>query len=75
MYLESFEFMYGRETFSQEAGISECNARTRMKHLINLGYVEKITKKSTIKYSVYRLVKEAYEYEDRLLKIEHRLQS
>jgi hypothetical protein len=67
--------MYGRETFSQEAGISECNARTRMKHLINLGYVEKITKKSTIKYSVYRLVKEAYEYEDRLLKIEHRLQS
>ena len=60
LYLEPFEFMYGRETFSQEAGISECSARTRMKHLINLGYVEKVTKKSTIKYSVYRLIKEAF---------------
>lgn len=58
--LDSFEFMYGRNKFSKEAGILEKNARTRLKQLIGLGYVEEVTSKKASNYTVYRLVKEAF---------------
>lgn len=54
--LDPFEFKYGKESCSQEAGISEQSLVTRKNQLIGLGFIQKSTSKSTSKYSVYKLL-------------------
>jgi len=60
LFLASFEFMFGREKFALDAGISPKNAYTRLKQLMGLGYVEEVITKKDSNYSVYRLVTEAF---------------
>jgi hypothetical protein len=60
LLLEPFEFMFGRYSCPKDANISVRNARTRLAQLIGLGYVEKVTSKSTSHYSIYRLLTKAF---------------
>lgn len=59
--LEPFEFIFGRETSAEKAGISPMNARTRANQLKSMGYIEKVTSKSTSTFTVYRLMTESFE--------------
>lgn len=60
LLLDAFEFMYGRIKFSKEAGITEKNARTRLRQLIGLGYIEEVANKRASSYTVYRIVTTAF---------------
>lgn len=60
LFLDPFEFMFGREKFAEHAGISPKNAYTRLQQLIGLGYIEEVVSKRDSNYTVYRLVTEAF---------------
>ncbi len=60
LLLEPFEFIYGRDKCAKDANISPNNARTRLKQLMGLGYIEEVVAKSTSTFSVYRLVTTAF---------------
>ena len=55
LFLDPFEFMFGRETCALAAGISLKNARTRLEQLIGLGYIKKVAGKGASTFSVYCL--------------------
>jgi hypothetical protein len=60
LLLGPFEFMFGRDSFSKDAGISEKIVRTRLKQLIGLGYVAEVVEKRASSFRVYRVVTESF---------------
>lgn len=60
LLLDPFEFMYGRKKCVEDTGISDKNARSRLKQLIGLGYIAEVASKRTSTFSVYRIVTEAF---------------
>ncbi len=60
LYLEPFEFMYGRDSCARDLNTTPNRVRTRIKQLIGLGYIVEISHKSTSTFSVYKLVTTAF---------------
>lgn len=60
LVLEPYEIIFGRQKTSKEIGLSEGIIRTRVSRLIKLGYLERVTTKSTNTFTVYRIVKESF---------------
>jgi len=55
LVLAPFEFMYGRNSCAKNIGISEGKARRRLEQLLALGYLSKVSEKTTSTFSVFRL--------------------
>lgn len=60
LFLEPWEFMFGRNKCAENARITPKNARTRLSQLIGLGYIEEVSSKRANKYTVYKLVVTAF---------------
>jgi hypothetical protein len=58
--LEPFEFIFGLTICSKETGLSEMKIRNRLKQLVEAKLLEKVTGKTTNKYSVYRWFTERF---------------
>lgn len=61
VFLEPFEFIYGREKTSLACGLTENETRKRIGKIVTIGLAVKITSKSTSNYTVYRWVTEAFD--------------
>lgn len=55
IHLDPFEFIFRKKICSLGAGISPKNAYTRIKQLVGLGYIKKVTSKTSSTYSVFVL--------------------
>ena len=60
VYLEPYEFIYGRDKTAKDAGLSTNEVRTRMIKFSTSNLTSKITSKSTSTFTVYRWVTEAF---------------
>jgi hypothetical protein len=58
--LDAFEFVFGRDSVSQEVGLTSREIRTRIKQITTSKMAIKVTSKTTSKYTVYRWVKEHF---------------
>ncbi len=61
VYLEPFEFIYGREKTALAAGLSVNETRDRMVKIVTSGLASKVTSKSTSNYTVYKWITEAFD--------------
>lgn len=60
MILEEGEFLFGRKICSDETGLSEQTIRTHLKKLTASKILQKVTSKSTNKFTVYKAVRERF---------------
>jgi hypothetical protein len=58
--LDAGEFIFGRRICSEETGLSEQVIRTYLKNLIGSQTLQKVTNKSTNKFTVYKLLYERF---------------
>lgn len=62
--LMPFEFIFGREACSEQAGISPKQARGRLGQLIGQHFIQKVASKSASTFTVYSLVAESFSKND-----------
>ena len=58
--LEPFEFIFGRSVCSEQTGLTDREIRVQQFHLLEAKKLEKVTSKTTSKFSVYRWLTESF---------------
>src|SRR5437868_5379392 len=64
VFLEPFEYVSGLDVSKRETGLSHQQIRTQVLHLVEAKMLQKVTSKSTNKFTVYRWVTERFNEND-----------